>query len=185
MCEPVLEKPGTNVFLDDPCEFTMMRVFRSPRDLVWRLWTEPVKLARWWGPDSFSNPECEFELRAGAPYRIVMRGPDGVDFPLRGEVVDWSLHSRLVTTIDTTEHPQSFHGAYRSAGGYGGATPLVATQSVQFANHADGARVTVTLRFADTTTRDAYARMGAEIGWSESFDALDQLLDVALFRAVA
>jgi len=185
MCEPVLEKPGTNVFLDHPDEFTMARLFHGPRDLLWRAWTDPVMLARWWGPSACPDPLCDFELRTGAPYRIVVRGPDGLDYPIRGEVVDWALHSRLVVTLDTSEHPRSFHDAVRAARGNGDADPLRAEQRVQFANHPDGTRLTVTLKFADTATRDAYAKLDAQVGWNESFDTLDRLVDAALFRAVA
>ena len=44
-------------------EFT--REFDAPREVVFRAWTDPVRLAQWWGPHGFSNPVCELDPRPG------------------------------------------------------------------------------------------------------------------------
>ena len=55
------------------------RVIQAPRELVWRAWTEPEHLARWWGPRGFRNTFRDFELRPGGHWRFVMHSPDGTD----------------------------------------------------------------------------------------------------------
>ncbi|HYT14944.1 MAG TPA: SRPBCC domain-containing protein, partial [Burkholderiales bacterium] len=51
------------------------RVFDAPRELVWRAWTDPRHMAQWWGPQGFTNPVCEMDVRPGGALRIVMRAP--------------------------------------------------------------------------------------------------------------
>jgi len=51
------------------------RIFDAPRPLVFKAWTDPNHLARWWGPRGFTLPSCEAEFRPGGSYRYHMRGP--------------------------------------------------------------------------------------------------------------
>ena len=62
----------------------VVRELDAPRALVFQAWTDPAHMARWWGPHNFTNPVCEIDLRAGGAHRIVMRSPDGVDYPIKG-----------------------------------------------------------------------------------------------------
>lgn len=50
------------------------------RNLVWRLWTEPEHVARWWGPHGFRTTIRELEVRPGGAWRFVMHGPDATDY---------------------------------------------------------------------------------------------------------
>ncbi|MFC9127471.1 SRPBCC domain-containing protein [Streptomyces sp. NPDC057099] len=56
--------------------------------VVFRKLTEPRELARWWGPDGFSTPGVEIDLRPGGAYRIAMQPPEGELFYLVGEYID-------------------------------------------------------------------------------------------------
>lgn len=67
-------------------ELTITRVFDAPRELMFRLWTEPEHISRWWGPHDFTVPHAEFDARPGGRLRIDFRGPDGEVFPNYGEV---------------------------------------------------------------------------------------------------
>jgi uncharacterized protein YndB with AHSA1/START domain len=60
------------------------RVFDAPRALVWQGWTDPKMMAQWFGPRFFTTPVCELDVRVGGALRIVMRGPDGNDYPMKG-----------------------------------------------------------------------------------------------------
>jgi uncharacterized protein YndB with AHSA1/START domain len=61
-------------------EIVTTRVFDVPRERLFKAWTEPEHLARWWGPKGFTNTFHEFDLRPGGNWRFVMHGPDGVDY---------------------------------------------------------------------------------------------------------
>jgi uncharacterized protein YndB with AHSA1/START domain len=54
-------------------------------------------LAQWWGPKGFSNPVCEWDARPGGKIYVVMRAPDGTDFPMGGECREVVPPERLVT----------------------------------------------------------------------------------------
>ena len=58
----------------------LSRSFAAPRDRVFRAFTAPAQLARWWGPKGFTNTFHEFDLRPGGDWRFVMHGPNGADY---------------------------------------------------------------------------------------------------------
>ena len=61
-----------------------IRVFDAPRELVYRAWTDPKQLAKWFPPEGFSSPRCEVDPRPGGVFRVDMKAPDGP--PLNGAV---------------------------------------------------------------------------------------------------
>ena len=56
------------------------RTFDSPRELVWKAWTDPERVKRWWGPKGFTAPFCKIDLRVGGVCLNCMRSPDGKDY---------------------------------------------------------------------------------------------------------
>ena len=75
---------------------TLIREFAAPREQVFQAWTDPAQLAQWWGPEGFTNPVCEWDARPGGKIYIVMRGPDGTDYPMTGEFREVVSPERLV-----------------------------------------------------------------------------------------
>jgi uncharacterized protein YndB with AHSA1/START domain len=65
-------------------EVKITRVFDAPRALVFKMWTDPALVERWWGPKDFTNPVCRMDTKEGGGIRIVMQGPDGTQYPTRG-----------------------------------------------------------------------------------------------------
>jgi len=89
-------------------ELTITRTFDASREKVWRAWTDPAHLAAWWGPEGFTNPVCELDVRPGGAIHIVMRGPDGVEYPMHGVYREIAAPERLVFTnfaVDPDGHP--------------------------------------------------------------------------------
>ena len=62
-------------------EIVLTRMVAAPRELVWKLWTEPEHVPRWWGPTGFTTTTQEMDVRAGGRWRFTMHGPDGRDYP--------------------------------------------------------------------------------------------------------
>lgn len=56
------------------------RIFDHPRDVVFGAFTDPEKLAQWWGPKGFTNTFNEFDFRPGGFWRFTMHGPDGANY---------------------------------------------------------------------------------------------------------
>lgn len=72
----------------DGLELTFQRVLDAPRPVVFHALTAPRELARWWGPDGFTIPSVESDLRPGGGYRIAMQPPQGDLFYLTGEFLE-------------------------------------------------------------------------------------------------
>lgn len=56
------------------------RILDAPREAVWKAWTDPDRLMRWWGPEGFTSPACRIDLRVGGKYLFCMRSPEGKDY---------------------------------------------------------------------------------------------------------
>lgn len=61
-------------------EIVVTRLLDAPRELVFKVWTDPQHVAQWWGPNGFTNTIREMDVRPGGIWRFVMHGPDGVDY---------------------------------------------------------------------------------------------------------
>lgn len=79
-------------------EIVISRVFDAPRELVFRAWTDPVHVARWWGPQGFTNPVCEWPAQPGGKIHVVMRAPHGTDYPMAGEIREVLAPERIILT---------------------------------------------------------------------------------------
>ena len=69
--------PANNVKKRD---LVVTRLFDAPLALVWKAWTEPEHVMRWWGPNYFTSPTCEIDFREGGTSLVCMRSPEGQDF---------------------------------------------------------------------------------------------------------
>src|SRR3569833_1081679 len=74
----------------------LSRTIDAPRDVVFEAWTDPDRMARWWGPKGFTNPVCESNARPGGALWIVMRSPQGTEHPVYGTFYEVDDPSRLV-----------------------------------------------------------------------------------------
>src|SRR3989442_3742388 len=73
-----MQKRGTPAKAADR-ELVIVRVFDAPRQRVWKAWTEPERLKRWWGPRTFTAPVAKIDLRVGGAFLYCMRQADGKD----------------------------------------------------------------------------------------------------------
>jgi uncharacterized protein YndB with AHSA1/START domain len=58
-------------------ELVITREFDAPRERVWKAWTDPEIVKRWWGPETFTAPSIKIDLRVGGMYVFAMQGPPG------------------------------------------------------------------------------------------------------------
>ncbi len=101
------------------CEIVSSRVFNKPRETVFRAWTNPILLAKWWGPAGFTNTFYEFDARTGGKWRFTMHGPEKGNYEnecvfLKVEapsLIAWDRISkplfRVVTTFDEVPEGQT------------------------------------------------------------------------------
>src|ERR1700761_2609506 len=61
-------------------ELRINRTLNAPVELVWEVWTNPEHLAKWWGPDGFTNTISSLDVTPGGAFDLTMHGPDGTDY---------------------------------------------------------------------------------------------------------
>ena len=85
-------------------EIVSTRVLDAPRERVFRAFSDPRVLARWWGPDGFTSTFQEFDFRPGGAWRFVMHGPDGTDYRNESGFIEVVSPERIVL-----EHLRPMH----------------------------------------------------------------------------
>lgn len=95
-------------------DFVITREFDAPRDLVFKAWTEPERLAQWWGPKGFTMISTKVDLRPGGVFHYGMKGPDGKEMWGRFVYREIAPPARMVFVISfsdenggVTRHPLS------------------------------------------------------------------------------
>ena len=99
----------------DP-DFVCARIFAAPRTVVFRAFTNPDVLARWWGPDGSANTFQEFAPTPGGIWRFVMHGADGHDYPMLNEFVEIVQAERIVLVHHQAGHNFRLEMTYADEG---------------------------------------------------------------------
>jgi uncharacterized protein YndB with AHSA1/START domain len=79
-------------------QLVLNRILDAPREKVYRAWTEPELLKQWFAPLPYTTPLAELDVRPAGANLIVMRGPDGNEFPNRGVYLEVIPNEKLVFT---------------------------------------------------------------------------------------
>jgi uncharacterized protein YndB with AHSA1/START domain len=77
-------------------ELTFTRTFDAPRELVFKVWTDPYHVAQWWGPHGLTIPLSKVDARVGGRFEVHMRTPDGTLLPSVGTFHELSPYDRIV-----------------------------------------------------------------------------------------
>ena len=141
-------------------ELTLTRLFDAPRELVFRMWTDPKHLAQWWGPAGFTNPVCEMDVRPGGKLRIVMRAPDGTDYPMSGTFREIIAPERLVFTNIAVDED--------------GNALIDGLTIVTFAEEGAKTKLTVETRAVALLPLATRMLEGMDAGWRQSLDRLEE-----------
>ncbi|MGH8369981.1 MAG: SRPBCC family protein [Gammaproteobacteria bacterium] len=141
-------------------EVTLTRTLDAPRELVFKVWTDPQHLAQWWGPHGFTNPVCDVDLRPGGKILIHMRGPDGITYPMTGTFNEIVAPERLVFLSAALDQD--------------GTPVLESLTTVTFAKHGDRqTKLTVHARARGLKPIAAQYLAGMQAGWTQSLERLD------------
>jgi uncharacterized protein YndB with AHSA1/START domain len=143
----IREKPSLN----------LKRSYPVPPEKVWRAWTDPQALKKWWGPGpDHAVSLAELDVRVGGRFRIVFGGPEGKDHECAGVYREVVPNRKLVFTWtwpNTTPERESLVTVEFRAVGNGTELDFLHEQ------------------LFDETVRDDHKR-----GWSSSLDKLDGYL---------
>jgi len=158
-------------------EFVITRVLDAPRSNVFHAWTDPVQMAKWWGPHSVTNVVSDMDVRPGGNYRIVMHGPDGTEYPIKGTFREIRPPSQLVMTVDASEHPKEWHDLVMPHHAHKDKNPCgLMLDTIHFDDLGSKTRLTVVTRFETPEIRDAMMKMGVSDGWAQSLERLAEVV---------
>ena len=151
-------------------ELVITRIFDAPRELVWKAWTEPERVMRWWGPKIFTSPSCKIDLRVGGKYLFCMRSPEGKDYWSTGVYREIVPLEKIVCMDNFADEkgnvvPASYYGM-------SGEWPSELLVTVTFEEHEG--KTKLTLQHAGIPAGEN--RKLAKQGWNESFDKLAESL---------
>ena len=141
---------------------SITRVFDAPRALVWQAWTDPKMLGQWFGPRGFTSSVPEWDLQVGGALRIVMHGPDGNDYPMKGVFTEVKTPERLVFSNIAIDND--------------GNHLLEGETVVKFTEQGGKTTMTMTSHAVGQVPIAPQMLAGMEAGWTQSIDKLGELV---------
>lgn len=157
--ETVTARNTTDITTPSDREIVMTRVFNAPRQLVWQAHTLPEHVSQWMlGPDGWTMPVCEIDLRPGGGWHFVWRKADGAEMGMHGTYKEVVAPERLV-------HTESWGADWPE------------TVNTMVLTEEDGkTRMTNTILYPSKENRDAALKTGMSDGANQSYDRLEDLL---------
>ena len=138
-------------------EILITREFDAPRDLVFKVWTTPDLVGRWWSGQRGKTTSIEIDLRVGGAWRYVMVANEGFEVAFHGEYREVVPNERIVYTEV-----------------YEGMPDAQALTTVAFEETDGRTLVTILVRHDSREHRDAHINSGMELGLQEALDLLEQ-----------
>jgi uncharacterized protein YndB with AHSA1/START domain len=159
----VTTKQSAKVTLPADDQILITREFDAPRHLVFRAWTEPDLIRRWWHANRGEIKSVEVDLRVGGTWRYVMVADGDIEVAFHGEFLEIVPDERVVHTEVYEAMPDG-----------------QAVETVEFSEVDGRTLVTMLVQLQKKEHRDAYIESGMEDGLQ---DALDMLEEVAISLA--
>ena len=156
-------------------EFVISHIFKAPRDKVWDAWTQPEKLARWFGPKGTETTLVTADVRPGGMIHCNMVHPGGA-------IIWGKFVYREIVPPSRLVYEHSFADEHANIVGspFGGAWPKILLTTVIFEDAGADTRVRLTWSPLDATPAEqAEFRAAMESmtgGWNSSFAVLEEFL---------
>ncbi len=148
----------------DGRDLYLRRVIHASPEKIFSAWTEPALLKQWFAPQPWTVSKAETDVRAGGTSLIVMRSPEGQEYPGYGVYLDVIKNRRLVFT-------DAFTGAWEPS-----EKPFMV---VELAFEEQGSHTSYTARVRHWTIadREAHEKMGFHQGWVTCAEQLAALVE--------
>lgn len=141
----------------------LTRIIDAPPEKLFRAWTEPALIVQWFTPSPWTTVHAETDLRPGGSSLVVMRSPDGQEFPNRGVYLEVVKNEKLV-----------FTDAYTAA--WEPSDKPFMTAIISFEALGDKTRYTARVRHWTVADREAHEQMGFHEGWGKATDQLAEFV---------
>lgn len=141
-------------------EFTMTRLFNAPRELIFKVLTDPAHVPQWWGPRQYTTVVDKMDAQAGGQWRYIQRDDQGHEFAFRGVYHSITAPVRIIDTFEWEGLPDH-----------------VILETMTLEAQPDGKTLlTVSSVFQTVADRDGMLNSGMTDGANESYDRLEELL---------
>lgn len=147
----------------DGRDLILTRIMDAPRERVFRAWTDPALLRQWFAPLPYTTPVVETDLRPGGSSLIVMRSPEGDEFPNRGVYLEVVANERLVFT-------DAFTKAWEPS-----EKPFM-TVVLTFEDLGGKTKYTARVQHWSVADREQHEQMGFHQGWALCAEQLAALV---------
>jgi uncharacterized protein YndB with AHSA1/START domain len=144
-------------------DLILTRIIDVPCEKVFRAWTEPALLEQWFAPLPWTTPIVEIDVRVGGSSLIVMRGPDGNEFPNRGVYLEVVKNERLVFTDAFTRSWEPSEKPFM-------------TVVLTFEDKDGKTKSTARVHHWTAADREAHEKMGFHEGWAMCAEQLAALV---------
>jgi len=155
---PLTSSGTAKVSLPTDDQILITREFNAPRHLVWKAWTTPELVRRWWHANRGEVTVAEIDLRVGGTWRYVSLTPDGVEVAFHGEYLEIVPDERLVSTEVYEGYPDA---------------QAIDTLTLTEANGRT--TLTVLVQHSSKEHRDAHIESGMEPGMQDALDLLERV----------
>jgi uncharacterized protein YndB with AHSA1/START domain len=155
---PLTSSGTAKVSLPTDDQILITREFNAPRHLVWKAWTTPELVKRWWHANRGEVTVAEIDLRVGGGWRYVSVTPDGLEVAFHGEYLEIVPDERLVSTEV-----------------YEGFPDAVAVDTLTLTEANGRTLLTVLVQHSSKEHRDGHIESGMEPGMQDALDLLEQV----------
>jgi len=152
---------SATIELPETDQILITREFDAPKHLVYKAWTTPELVKRWWSGKRGQMTVAEIDLRVGGRWRYVMTATAGFEVAFHGEFREIVPNERIVTTE-----------VYEGAPDTGDPPPL---NIITFREEDGRTTLTLLVQAPNQAIRDAIIDSGMEAGMQEGFDLLEQV----------
>ncbi|AKI98852.1 uncharacterized protein YndB with AHSA1/START domain [Archangium gephyra] len=146
-------------------ELVLVRVLNAPRELVFKTWTEPEHVEKWWGPRGYTTKTHKMDVRPGGTWHYLMTHAEHGEFDNLITYREVVRPERLVYSHGTSEEPEQFQ------------------VTVTFANEGGKTRLTMHSVWPSAEVLAAMKKYGAEEGGKHTMDKLEEHLATLVQRA--
>jgi uncharacterized protein YndB with AHSA1/START domain/DNA-binding transcriptional ArsR family regulator len=150
---------------ENSADFIVSRIIKAPRSVVWKAWTIPEHLEKWWCPKPMTTKIVGFDLRPGGAFDLLMGDPNGGQTPITGAFLEIVPEERIVFTTALTD-------GWRPA-----PTRLPITAIISMTNDGGNTKYATRVLVKDEEERQKLHGMNFEAGWSMGIDQLSELAE--------
>ncbi len=163
----------TNSYSIDPkLDLVLERIVDVKPELLWKAWTQPEHIKKWFTPAPWKTVDCQIELKPGGTFRTTMQSPEGETFPNVGCFLEIVANRKLVWT-------SALLPGFRPVAKVENGADLLFTATILLEPHGAGTKYTAIAMHSISADCLKHKEMGFHEGWGKALDQLVEAMNSA------